>query len=165
MGVILLCEAVLRIIMYIPGGYLVDRWGRTVSLFSALLLSLASVSLFVFTSDFAGVLCVRFVIGIASAISIPSSTALMADMIPRKIRAQVMSVLGQGGFMIGAAGGGTGGPGVGVLVTIPLMMASLAGGYLYTQNPVYPWVFVLIMTTVSIVLTALFIRDMKRAEI
>ena len=148
--------------MYIPGGYLVDRWGRTVSLFSALLLSLASVSLFVFTSDFAGVLCVRFVIGIASAISIPSSTALMADMIPRKIRAQVMSVLGQGGFMIGAAGGG---PGVGVLVTIPLMMASLAGGYLYTQNPVYPWVFVLIMTTVSIVLTALFIRDMKRAEI
>lgn len=164
-GLILLCEAALRIIMFIPGGYLVDHWGRTASLFSALLLSLASVLLFVFTSNFTGVLCVRFIIGIASAISIPSSTALMADMIPRKIRAQVMSVLGQGGFMIGAAGGGTGGPGVGVLVTIPLMMASLAGGYLYAQNPVYPWVFVLIVTIVSIVLTALFIRDMKRAEI
>ena len=37
-GLVLLCEAVLRIIMYIPGGYLVDRWGRTESLYSALLL-------------------------------------------------------------------------------------------------------------------------------
>ncbi len=67
--------------------------------------------------------------------------------------------------MIGMAGGGTGGPAVGYVITVPLMLASLAGGYLYAQNPAYPWFFVLIATTISVILTALFIRDPKRAEI
>ena len=76
-----------------------------------------------------------------------------------------MAALGQGGVMIGAAGGGTGGPGTGFLITLPLMIASLAGGYLYAQNPSYPWLFILIASTLATLLTALFIRDPKQAEI
>jgi hypothetical protein len=45
------------------------------------------------------------------------------------------------------------------------MIASLAGGYLYAQKPTYPWIFVLIAATLATILTALFIRDPKQAEI
>ena len=67
--------------------------------------------------------------------------------------------------MIGASSGGTGGPGLGFLVSIPLVVASLAGGYLYTANPVYPWVFVLIVTCIALTLALIFIRDPQEAQV
>ena len=164
-GLILLCETALRLLILIPAGVSVDRWGRTTSLLVALLLSTVAVPLFILAKGFPAVLLIRLVIAVASAITLPACTALMADIAPREIRGRVMAALGQGGVMIGAAGGGTGGPGTGFLITLPLMIASLAGGYLYAQNPTYPWIFVLIVATLATILTALFIRDPKQAEI
>ena len=164
-GLILLCETALRILVLIPAGVVVDRWGRTTSLLVALLLSTVTMPLFILAKGFIAVLLIRSAIGVASAITIPACSALMADIAPREIRGQVMAALGQGGVMIGAAGGGTGGPGTGFLITLPLMIASLAGGYLYAQNPIYPWFFVLVASTLATVLTVLFIRDPKQAEI
>ena len=164
-GLILLCETALRILVLIPAGVVVDRWGRTTSLLVALLLSTVTMPLFILAKGFIAVLLIRSAIGVASAITIPACSALMADIAPREIRGQVMAALGQGGVMIGAAGGGTGGPGTGFLITLPLMIASLAGGYLYAQNPIYPWSFVLVASTLATVLTVLFIRDPKQAEI
>ncbi len=164
-GLILLCETALRLVILIPAGVVVDRWGRTTSLLAALILSTVAMPLFILATDFTAVLLIRLVIAVASAIAIPACSALMADIAPRDIRGRVMAALGQGGVMIGAAGGGTGGPGTGFLITLPLMIASLAGGYLYAQNPSYPWLFVLIASTLATILTALFIRDPKQAEI
>ena len=164
-GLILLCETALRFLILIPAGVGVDRWGRTTSLLVALLLSTVAVPLFILAKDFTTVLLIRLAIAVASAITLPACTALMADIAPREIRGQVMAALGQGGVMIGAAGGGTGGPGTGFFITLPLMIASLAGGYLYAQKPTYPWIFVLITATLATILTALFIRDPKQAEI
>lgn len=164
-GLILLCETALRLLILIPAGFGVDRWGRTTSLLVALLLSTVAVPLFILAKGFTAVLLIRLAIAVASAITLPACTALMADIAPREIRGQVMAALGQGGVMIGAAGGGTGGPGTGFLITLPLMIASLAGGYLYAQKPTYPWIFVLIAATFATILTALFIRDPKQAEI
>ena len=164
-GLILLCETALRLLILIPAGVGVDRWGRTTSLLVALLLSTVAMPLFILAKGFTAVLLIRLVIAVASALTLPACTALMADIAPREIRGQVMAALGQGGVMIGAAGGGTGGPGTGFIITLPLMIASLAGGYLYAQNPTYPWVFVLIAATLATILTALFIRDPKQAQI
>jgi MFS family permease len=164
-GLILLIETVLRLLMFIPAGLVVDRWGRTSSLLAALLLSMVAIPSFVFATSFASALLVRLAVAVAFAIAIPACTALMADTIPRNIRGRVMSALGQGGIMLGAAGGGTGGPAMGFVIIIPLMIASLMGGYLYTQNPAYPWFFVLVTTAISVLLTLLFIRDPKSAEV
>ena len=164
-GLILLCEAALRLSILIPAGVAVDRWGRTTSLLVALLLSTVAMPLFILAKDFTAVLLIRLVIAVASAITIPACSALMADIAPREIRGRVMAALGQGGVMIGAAGGGTGGPGTGFIITLPLMIASLAGGYLYAQKPSYPWLFVLITSTLATIITALFIRDPKHAEV
>ena len=164
-GLILLIETALRLLMFIPAGIMVDRWGRTASLLGALLLSGVAIPSFVFATSFTAALLVRLAVAVAFAIAIPACTALMADTVPRDIRGRVMSALGQGGIMLGAAGGGTGGPAVGFLITIPLMMASLAGGYLYAWNPANPWFFVLTATAISVLLTVLFIRDPKTAEV
>lgn len=76
-----------------------------------------------------------------------------------------MAALGQGGVMLGAAGGGTGGPATGFLVTIPLMISSLLGGYLYSMNPTYPWYFIAGSMIIAVLLLVGFVRDPQRAEV
>lgn len=164
-GTILLIESLLKVLLFVPAGLLVDRWGRTRSLLLALILSLVSVPLFVFVQGFAAVLAIRIVAAAAFTLAIPACTALMADIVPREMRGRVMALVGQGGIMLGPAGGGTGGPAMGFLVIVPLMLASLLGGYLYALNPAYPWYFVLVATVAMIVVTGLFVRDPRDAEV
>ena len=164
-GLILLVETLLRNLMYIPAGAVVDRYGRTKPILASLLLSLVSIPLFVFSANFIQVLLIRSAVAVTNAFFIPACSALMADTVPRDMRGRVMAAIGRGTVMIGAASGGTGGPGMGFLITIPVMIASISGGYLYAHNPAYPWFFVLVATMISLAVSALFIRDPKEAEI
>jgi MFS family permease len=164
-GMILLVESVVKLIFFIPAGWLVDRWGRTNSLLGALVLSLVSIPLFVFVTNYSTILLIRIIVAVSFTIAIPACTALMADLTPRENRGRVMALVGQGGIMIGPAGGGTGGPAVGLLITIPIMISSLMGGYLYALDPRYPWYFVLVTTLCMVVITVLFVRDPQIAEI
>jgi MFS family permease len=164
-GFILLLETVVKLLMFIPAGILVDRWGRTTSLTVALFLSLVAIPAFALATTFVAALLIRVILAVAFALTIPACSALMADLVPRQIRGRVMSAIGQGSIMIGPAGGGTGGPAMGFLITIPLMLASLAGGYLYTLNPASPWFVVMGTTAISVVLTLFFVRDPHTAEI
>jgi MFS family permease len=101
---------------------------------------------------------------VAYAIGLPACSALMADIVPRDVRGRVMAALGHGGLKIGTAGDGVGGPSVGYITIVPLMIASLAGGYLYTWNPVSPWLCASIATALAVTLIVLFVRDPKQAE-
>ena len=111
------------------------------------------------------ILPIRTAVAAATAFFIPASSALMADTAPKEYRGRVMAAFGRGSVMIGDAGGGAGGPGMGFFITIPVMVASVAGGFLYSANPVFPWFFVLVSTVFSIIVTALFIRDPQKAEV
>jgi MFS family permease len=164
-GLILLVETALRNLAYIPAGVVVDRYGRTKCVLASLLLSLVSVPLFVFSVNFTQVLLIRSAVAITNAFFLPACSALMADAIPRDMRGRVMAAIGRGTVMVGAASGGIGGPGMGFIITIPVMLASILGGTLYSRNPAHPWGFVSIATAISVVLSALFIRDPKKAEI
>lgn len=164
-GFILLLETVVKMVLFIPAGIAADRWGRTTSLTVALVLAMIATPAFAFATTAAHVLLIRVILAVAFALAIPACSALMADLVPRQNRGRVMAAIGQGSIMIAPAGGGTGGPAVGFLVTIPLMLASLAGGYLYTLNPVYPWFVVMGTMMIAAVLTMLFIRDPQNAEI
>lgn len=164
-GSILLIEAFVRLTAFLPAGLLVDRWGRRNSLLAALAISTVAVPLFVVLKSFTAILLIRAATAVAFALAIPASTALMADLVPRSLRGQMMAAIGQGGMMIGPAGGGTGGPALGYLFIPPVMVASLAGGYLYTLNPAFPWLFSLVSALLSLLLAVLFIRDPQKAEI
>ena len=163
-GSILLLETLLRSVMYIPAGLIVDRHGRMRCIVGALLLSLLCTPTFVLATRFLHVLLIRLATATATAFFIPACSALMADTVPRNTRGRVMAAIGRGTVMLGAAAGGTGGPGMGFMTTVPVMIGCLAGGYLYAYHPALPWGFVLVATALSILLALLLIRDPKHAE-
>jgi MFS family permease len=163
-GLILLIETALRNVLFIPAGFLVDRWGRAPCILVGLILSLITAPLFILASDFASVLLVRALTAASNAIFIPACAALLANAVPRDTRGRVMAAIGQGTVMFGAAAGGTGGPGLGYVITVPLMLSSLAAGYLYAWRPTSPWWFMLGATLIATLLTLAYIRDGQQAQ-
>ena len=164
-GIVLVYESVLKVVLTIPSGILADRLGRTRTLLGATIISLISLPALIFASDFKTVLLIRLGAAIAGSTFIPASSALMADYTPREIRGKVMSAVGRGTVLVGAAGGGTGGPGLGYLFVIPVMISSLIGGILYALNPAYPWYGVAIASLLQVLLVIFFIRDPEKAEL
>jgi len=161
---ILLVEAVVRDVGYVPAGFLVDRLGRVRSMRIALVIALLAISSFVFTRGFVTVLIVRMAISVASATYIPAGTALMADTVPRALRGRTMAALGRGSVFLGSTGGGMGGPGLGYLVTIPAMLASFSGGYLYATDPRLPWLVSTIALLASLAVSFIVLREHGVAE-
>jgi MFS family permease len=162
-GLILLIETSLRCLMYVPAGIAVDYWGRVRCIAASLLLFVLAIPSFVFVGGFGSALLTRAGVATADAFFITACSALMADLVPRDIRGRVMAALGRGTVLLGAASGGTGGPGVGFVITVPLMIASLAGGYLYNVRPAAPWLAVAVTLIVSLLLVGLYVRDPKVA--
>ena len=76
-----------------------------------------------------------------------------------------MAAIGRGTMRLAPASGGTGGPGVGFLVTIPLIAASFFGGILFEWDPRSPWIIVPAVMTLSVLVALLFLRDTKEAEV
>jgi MFS family permease len=163
-GLILLVETVLRNVVYMPAGALVDRYGRTRFLIASLLLALVSVPLFAWSRTWVHVMVLRCMVAVSTAFFMPACSALLADVTPREIRGRVMAAIGRGTVMIGASSGGTGGPGVGFLITVPIMAASLVGGYIYAADPLLPWVLSAVALGLSTLLAAILIRDPEAAE-
>ena len=163
-GIILLFEAVLRTTLAIPCGMIADRYSRTTTLVAAVSLTLIFFPSLILAKTFIHVLVIRLGIGLAGALFIPSSTALLADSIPRDLRGRMMAAIGRGQVLVGSVGGGTGGPGMGYLFTIPVMVASVVGGLLYSLNPMYPWLCILGTTIIQFISVILFIRDPHTAE-
>lgn len=163
-GLILLLESVFRTVLTIPFGLIADKYGKTKSLFAAVIISLISLPTLIKAKTFTHVLLIRLSEGLAVALFIPSSIALMADYVPRDLRGRVMAAIGRGSILIGATGGGIGGPGMGYLFTIPVMIASVSGGILYSMNPVNPWIFILGATVIQFICILFFIRDPVNIE-
>jgi MFS family permease len=164
-GSILLVETLLRTLILLPAGMAVDRYGRTRFILASLMISMVAMPLFVLSSNSTQVLLIRITIAIANAFFAPACMALMADTVPRTLRGRVMAAVGRGAVMLAPASGGTGGPGMGFLTTLPVMLGSVAGGYLYSANPTFPWIFVTVATAVSVLLTVLFLRDPEHAQV
>ncbi len=164
-GVILLIQSLVGTLAFIPAGWVADHWGRTRTLLAALTISLVAVPLFIVAKSFGAVLLIRMVLSIAFGLALPSCMALMADLTPRRQRGEIMAAIGQGGIMIAPPSGGAGGPALGYLFIPPVMLASLAGGWLYELNPTYPWIFSTVVTLLSIVLIVIYLRDPEDAEV
>jgi MFS family permease len=158
-------ETALRNVAYVPAGLLVDRVGRSRCMIGSLSICLVSVPLFVCASGFWPILLIRLSIAVANAAFTPACAALLADLVPRQMRGRVMAAMGRGTVMIGAASGGTGGPGLGFLVTVPLMIASFSAGYLYAHNPAYPWYVAFVAIALCLLLTTLYVRDPQQAHV
>ncbi|MFH1086843.1 MAG: MFS transporter [Chloroflexota bacterium] len=163
-GLILLVETAILTILGLPAGLLVDRVGRRRCMLAGLALALVTMPLFVWVQGFAPLLAVRASLAVSAALFTPACSALMADLTPRATRGQLMAALGRGSVMLGAASGGTGGPGMGFVLTVPIMIASLSSGFLYAAEPALPWYASSLAVLLALALTLLFIRDPHAAE-
>lgn len=164
-GFVLSVEAALGNLVRIPAGFLSDKHGRTPLIFASLLLCATFVPLFIIADTLVYVMAIRCIIAISMSFLSPACGALIADNIPRDIRGRVMANIGRGSMRIGAASGGTGGPGVGFLTILPLFFASLAGGYFYEWHTASPFIIVLLISLILLIITAIFVRDPKQAEV
>jgi MFS family permease len=163
-GVIMLMISVLRVGLSIPAGLLVDRFGKRRTLITALTFTIFPVFLFVYCQTFPQTLMILGMIPIANTFLTPSCSSLLADIVPRERRGRVMAALGQGSLFIRAQGGLTGGPGLGFLLTLPVIVGSLLGGYIYSYNPILPWVLFSLALVSCLVLTTVFITEPKQPE-
>jgi MFS family permease len=163
-GFVLLVETLIRVGLYIPAGMVIDRFGRVKFMRLSLCIACAAIFLLNFASNTIHVLCIRAVIATANVFFLPASCALMADLIPRNLRGRVMAAIGRGTVMLGAASGGTGGPGMGFLITIPVMLGSVAGGYIYAYSPKLTWLTAAGAAGISLLIAFFFINDAIQAQ-
>lgn len=164
-GTILLTETMVGTLVLIPAGLLGDRFGRSRCMVASIAMAMVALPLFLAARGYVGVLMVRVLIGVSNALFIPSSIALLADLVPRDMRGRVIAAIGQGGVLICASSGGTGGPALGYLVTLPLMAASLLSGYIYSAGPALPWQVSLGLMVAALVLAIGWMRDAHQAEV
>jgi len=164
-GLILLIEAAARTILYLPMGFAIDRRGRVSFIRAALLVSGIAVPLYAFATSFTHVLLIRLAIAVANTCFLCACSAMMADALPRDIRGRAMAALGRGTVMLGASSGGTGGPGLGFLTVVPVMVASLLGGVIYSHNALFTWLTALALSALSLTVATVSLRDTEVAEI
>jgi len=137
-GLILLIESLLKWVLFFPAGMLIDRLGRRGILIFSFLLYAITLPLFWLARGFEMTMLVRLIQAVGFALSMPAAVALMADLTPRQQRGRLMAALGNGGIMLGGVGN-PGGPALGYLSILPVMLASYAGGLIYSWSVSLPW--------------------------
>ncbi len=164
-GLLILVSSAYRIALSIPAGAAVDRFGKRNAIIASFLLTIPPILYFTYAKGFIEVLIILLMISTANAFLFPACESLIADIVPREIRGRAMAALGRGGLLITFDRGAGGGPGMGFLFAIPVMLGSLIGGYIYGLNPLYPWLLESILLLGSLILSLVFLHEPEKAEI
>jgi MFS family permease len=164
-GLILLISSALSVALTIPAGAIIDRVGKRNILITGLSILLFPVVLFAYCSTFLEVLAVFVIISIANSFLLPACSAFVADIVPRQWRGRVMGLMGRGALHVWSSGYAWGGSlSTGFLLSIPAMIGSFVGGYIYSLNPSYPWILLSTSIIASLVLTVILLREPDKPE-
>ncbi len=161
-GTALLISSLVNLFLLLPAGTVVDRIGSRRVLTLALLASSIPLILFPFSKGIWDVALIVVLGSIVSAFLIAGAPAYMAESVPPHMRGRVMAALGQGSLFINLRGGGGGGPGLGAVLTIPALMGSLLGGFIYQASPRLPWFLMGAAMLVSASICAFFMKPSER---
>jgi len=125
----------------IPLGKAVDVIGRKRALILAWLLWIPSTWYFIFfCKGFLELLVLEVIFSLGGALFGPAHQALMADLTPKEVRGRIMGAVGNLNI-IAAAG------------------ASALAGLLYDMNPRYPFIASIGVSLITLLLTALLIKE------
>ena len=139
-GTILTVTNLVQMLLTIPAGTLIDTHDKRKIAAFALALSSIPTLAFPYVRGYYSILAVLTVISVANAFLMPLGGAIMADMVPSERRGMAMAAIGRGMLVTDLRGGGGGGPSMGFVMTIPVIIGSLLGGYVFQMNPVTPWI-------------------------
>jgi len=156
-GSVLLIASVVNVILMVPAGMLVDRVGPKRGLTWFLLLGAVPMLLFRYATSFAYIAALLVIMTVANSFLMSGAPAYMTHSVPPERRGQVMSALGMGMLFINTRGGGGGGPGMGTLLTIPSIIGSILGGFVYGYNPNLLWLSFGIALIISAVISERFL--------
>ena len=145
----------------IPAGLVVDRASKRLILIVGLAATLIPVWFFIYARTFWQVLALTLVISAANAFMMPACQTIVAESVPREMRGRIMSAIGRGVIMVTGpdVGGGGGGPGMGFVLTVPIIVGSLVGGYIYSASPTFSWVLLTGALVICMVISIVFVRD------
>lgn len=154
----------IQVILAIPAGGLIDRYDKRRITALALALSVLPTLAFPFCGGLLGAVMVFIPLSVANSFLIPAAGALMADMVPRERRGMAMATLGRGFLLINVRGGVGGGPGMGFILTFPVIIGSFLGGYIYDTCPSVPWLLLGASLAVNAVLATFFLTTRKNGR-
>lgn len=144
-SVILTSLFVSMILLSIPGGKLIDRFGKKGPMLAGYAIWMAVVPLFIY-GDFYRLLLAMILVGLLQILLMTSSSALMAELVPREHRGKVS---GSAGFFILIAGS----------------VGQLLGGYLYDNvSHQLPWWLQLVFVVPSLLLVLFLVKEPKKKE-
>jgi MFS family permease len=155
-GILLLFVGIISVTLLIPAGLIVDRYNIQRVLMVAQLLTLVPIALFPFIHTFLDAILLFVVMTVANVFLTAGAPTLMAHTVPPDKRGRVMAVLGQGMLFINMRGG-SGGPGMGAVLTLPSILGALLGGVLYTVSPMLPWLVFSLVIAMNTVITLRFL--------
>lgn len=149
----------IRAFLMIPLAMFLDKYGKRKTLFCTLALSSLPVFLFAYSKTFLSTFIIFLIIIIINAINEPAFLALMADIVPMKMRGRINTAIGSGVVYIGMIG--TKPPARGFLLSIATLVGSFIGGYLYDYNPTYLWITFSFSLIICFVLFLVYVREPK----
>jgi len=164
-GTALLITSIVNVALLLPAGTIVDRFGARRVLTIALFASSIPLLLFPFSRGFLDVALIIVLGSIVTAFLIAGAPAYMAESVPPHMRGRVMAAIGQGMLNINVRGGSGGGPGMGAVLTIPSIIGSLFGGFIYQASPRLPWFLMGAAMLISASICAFFMKPSERSVI
>ncbi|UCH01576.1 MAG: MFS transporter [Candidatus Bathyarchaeota archaeon] len=159
-GSLIFLLGIVQICLMIPMGYLIDRYGVRKLIIVALSMAIMPVFLFTFCRSFLQVFVALLSLTLVNAILSPAFSSLKANLIPRKRRGRLLTLLGHS---VRIAWGSAWA--MGILLFLPMSAGMLLGGYIYDWNPQYPWIIFSLAIIFCLLLTIRFIREPEKPEI
>jgi len=159
-GILLLIGGAASTVMSLPIGGFIDRHGCRKAMLISNVINFASNIAFIYCKDFIQTTIVYTVLVIGNSFSFISSSALLANTVPRIMRGRISAILGQGIMTVTLRGGFSSG----FLLFIFGAAGSLVGGLIYSMNPAYPWIIFPIVSAISAILCLKQIHDPGKIE-
>jgi len=138
-GLLMLIAGIGGIILILPTGYLVDRFGSKKVILLSMFLAPISVSLFILSKDFWSCSLALIILTISNTLVTPSFASIIADIITRERRGRVYALIGENGIQTSTSrlqGGG-------LLLVAPAAIGASIGGFLYEWNVTSPFLVML----------------------
>jgi MFS family permease len=145
-GFINTVSTAVTIVLGFPLGKLVDKIARKKAVILSYVIFMPASVFFIFSRSFVQLLVVFVVFAVGGCLIMPAYSALEADMIPREKRGRIMGTIGT----------------LNVMATVP---ASALAGFLYSLDPVYPFVFSIVLGIAVSLIILFAVKEPKVREI
>jgi MFS family permease len=156
-GVLTLLAGAFNLLLSIPMGRLIDRFGPRKIIVATSAISPFACLLFPFCTSFTEMLAVILLLAVFNSATPNAFTALMVGHIPVSKRGRVFSLIG------GSPGVQFGGIWMdGVLIFISGTLGSLAGGFIYAFDSRIPWFILSAALVCCTIFTAKYIKDPQK---